>query len=399
MGFLDFLRGLWGELPKKPANAPEGPVPAQPAAPRPAPASKKSTASDLPAIRSMAELATALGVSAKELAWLCDPGRMLSAEKPHYRLLIRRKRNGMMRPVLAPKKKLKAAQRWILRNILDKAPVTAWCHGFVKDRSIRTNASAHVGRAVLLRLDIKDFFHQYTFKPVVGLFRQWGYPIEVARGLGYLTTAPVRQMYGILARESKMSNQDVKAVLTHGFYRSLHPMLPQGAPTSPALANLLSRRLDCRMNGLAQRFKATYTRYADDLTFSGGEEFRRDLRRFVPLVKKILREQRLRPAPGKLRFARKGSPMKVTGIVVNSKLNVPQRDYRELRAILHNCLKLGPASQNRSMHPKFREHLRGRIAFVASINPARGAKLKAAFDRISWPEGFGQSRGPGQATP
>jgi hypothetical protein len=303
--------------------------------------------------------------------------------KPHYRLIVRPKKNGGIRAVLAPRKKLKAAQRRILHGLLDKIPVTAWCHGFAKNRSIRTNASAHVSREILVQMDIQSFFHQYTFKHVSGLFRSLGYPLEVSRALAFLTTAPVRDMAAALAKQARLNPAQILEATRQG-RRSHHPMLPQGAPTSPALANLISRRLDCRFHGLAGRFKAEYTRYADDITFSGNDEFRRDLRRFIPLVKKILKDHRLFLAPGKLRFARKSRSMRVTGLIVNDRVNVPIREYRTLRAILHNCVTKGPQTQNRTRHPKFREHLLGRIAFVTSVHPEHGAKLKAEFDRIRW---------------
>lgn len=82
---------------------------------------------------------------------------------------------------------------------------------------------------------------------------------------------------------------------------------------------------------------------------------------------------------------RRGGRQQILGLVVNEHLNIPRRDYETLRAILTNCVRLGPESQNREGHPSFRESLRGRIAQIASLNPDRGAKLLDRFRKIRWP--------------
>jgi len=332
----------------------------------------------------VAQLARALGLTEAELRWLADPYRLVARTKPHYRLLVRRKVRGI-RVVLAPRPRLLGVQRWILANVLRQLAPHPAAHGFTSGRSILTNASVHVQSDIVVQLDVENFFHQFTYRDVVGFFRALGYGLAVARVLALLTTAPQREMIPGLAERAGLDPAAVAAVTRQSRRKSHHPMLPQGAPTSPALANLLCMRLDWRLDGLARRFGAVYTRYADDLTFSGGPEFRRDMRRFVPLVHRILRQERLAPAPGKLRFARKGGRQRVTGIVVNEKPNTPAHDYRLLRATLHNCVRHGPASQNRAEHPRFREHLLGRIAHHAHVNPRRGAQLRASFERDTEP--------------
>lgn len=164
------------------------------------------------------------------------------------------------------------------------------------------------------------------------------------------------------------------------------PHLPQGAPTSPALANLCAYRMDCRLAGLAKRFGATYTRYADDLTFSGDHELRRTQLRLRKWVIRVVTEEGFTLNAAKTRVKSQSDRQTVTGLVVNVKPNVRRRDFDLLKAILTNCVRHGPASQNRDKLPHYRAHLQGRVAFVASIHAVHGAKLRAIFDRIAWPD-------------
>jgi hypothetical protein len=322
------------------------------------------------------------------LTWLEDPVRACAQGQlrgPHYTIQVRRKRSGAPRPILAPRPRLKAVQRVILREILDRLEPPPHAHGFVRGRSIRTHAAAHTGRAVVLQLDVRGFFSQFTFREVSGFFQQLGYGREVARSLAFLTTAPIRELLAPAGPDvAGVPRAALRAALRQAPYGSYHPCLPQGAPTSPALANHLCARLDVRLAALASRFGATYTRYADDLCFSGDGEFRRALRRFIPLARRIMQQERLPAVDAKLRVARKGGQQRVTGLVVNERMSVPTREVRALRAILHNCARTGPTAQNLGGHPDFRAHLRGRVAHVVAIDPARGSKLLLALEAVDW---------------
>ena len=163
------------------------------------------------------------------------------------------------------------------------------------------------------------------------------------------------------------------------------PHLPQGAPTSPALANLCAYRLDCRLAGLAAAAGAVYTRYADDLAFSGGEEFARRVKRFSTHVAAIAMEEGFKVHHRKTRIMRRGVRQHLAGIVVNDRANVRRSDFDRLKATLNNCARHGPEAQNRESHPEFRLQLKGRVSFVEMVNPARGRKLRAIFERIEWP--------------
>src|SRR6185436_17563266 len=158
----------------------------------------------------------------------------------------------------------------------------------------------------------------------------------------------------------------------------------QGAPTSPGLANLALHRLDCRMAGLARKFEATYTRYADDLTFSGDERFKRGMKRFLVIAKSIISEEGFSLNFKKAKFARSGHQQRVTGVVVNEKVNCARSEFDRLKAILYNAAKGGGlVSQNRDGHTDFANHIRGRIAHITMLNPARGAKLAEWFAALA----------------
>ncbi len=328
---------------------------------------------DVPAIESAGELAAWLGLTDGELAWFADLKcfgyRYDHPVLQHYRYRVLEKQSGRIRLIESPKPRLKKIQRRILREILDRIPPHPAAHGFRKDRSIRTFVAPHVGRPVVLRMDIRDFFPNFKRARVQAFFRTAGYPESVADLLGGICT-----------------NRAPRAVCpdaeTRGLYSFSH--LPQGAPTSPALANLCFYRIDCRLAGLAKSAGADYTRYADDLAFSGGADFERCAERFALHVAAILQEEGFAVHHRKTRIMRPGVRQHLAGLTTNRHPNMFRRDFDLLKATLTNCLRLGPQTQNRAAHPDFRAHLEGRIAFVQSINPARGLRLRAIFERIPW---------------
>jgi hypothetical protein len=143
-------------------------------------------------------------------------------------------------------------------------------------------------------------------------------------------------------------------------------------------------RADCRLTGLAESAGARYTRYADDLAFSGGEDFERRVKRFSWHVAAILQEEGFEVHHRKTRIMRQGVRQHLAGVVTNRRLNVWRQDFDRLKAILTNCVRHGPESQNREGHVDFRAHLTGRVAWVESINPEKGKRLRAILDRIAW---------------
>jgi RNA-directed DNA polymerase len=330
----------------------------------------------LPGFHTPEELADWLDLPLGKVAWLIDrfsPGyRPETEQRSHYHYRWLKKRTGGRRLIEAPKATLKAVQEQILSDILDQVPPHAAAHGFVAGRSIVSNASPHAGRSLLLKFDLENFYATVTFARVVAIFRSIGYSREAAIWLGRLTTSA-------LPANMPFPQGDAWAVLPY-----LPRHLPQGAPTSPALANLSAYGLDVRLAGLARSFEVGYTRYADDLTFSGGTGLSRSLPVFIPLVTKIIREECFRVNIQKRKVLRGHQRQTVTGVVVNCRPNVSRESYDRLKAILCNCLRHGPASQNREQHPDFAAHLRGRIAHVMHLNEARGAKLLEMYRKIDW---------------
>jgi len=127
-----------------------------------------------------------------------------------------------------------------------------------------------------------------------------------------------------------------------------------------------------------------YTRYADDLTFSGPGIVVPALSEFIPLAERIIRDERFVSKREKRRVCRRSSRQSVTGVIVNEKRNICREDYDRLKATLHNCVQKGPASQKRNVEGDFTAHLQGRIAHVRQLNPQRAMKLQQIFDKINW---------------
>jgi RNA-directed DNA polymerase len=144
--------------------------------------------------------------------------------------------------------------------------------------------------------------------------------------------------------------------------------------------------MDCRLTALAKFAGATYTRYADDLAFSGGEKFERCAERFRLHVAAVLLEEGFAVHHRKTRVMRQGVRQHLAGLVTNQRMNVVRRDFDRLKAVLTNCVRFGPEGQNRHGRPRFRSHLEGRVAFVEMINPNKGSRLRVILERIRWPQ-------------
>jgi len=312
----------------------------------------------LPVLRSERELADWLGVGLPRLRWFTHHKPVDSVS--HYVRYTIPKRNGGRRTILAPKTELKRLQRKVLHGILDLIPASEASHGFVKERSIATNAGMHVGRQVVLNIDLTDFFPTITYPRVRGLFMAFGYSFPVASTLALLCSECEREPFD--------RGQE-------RLYVSVGPRaLVQGAPTSPAIANLVAWRLDHRLVGLASKHEFGYTRYADDLTFSGdGID---GALRILSAAGRVIADEGFQINRDKTRVYRRSSKQMVTGLVVNDQVSTPRELRRRLRAIIHNAAKAGLQSQNRDSRPDFRAHLLGQIAFVNEACPEHARRLK-----------------------
>jgi RNA-directed DNA polymerase len=295
------------------------------------------------------------------------------AENGPYTTFTLAKRDGGERPICAPKKQLRWVQRQILDKILSKVPAHDAAHGFIPGRSTVTNATPHLGAQVILKFDLTDFFPTIHFHRVLGLFARLGYTVGNAR---FGTADESKSVAPTLAR---------LCCYTADPEKWFGALLPQGAPTSPAITNLVCRRLDARLTGLATRNKGVYTRYADDLTFSfkRAEDVR--LGRFRWWVDQVCHQEGFFVNQKKFRVIRASQRQLVTGIVVNDELRVPREARRRFRAILHNCRRHGVASQARG-RDGFEAWLRGFASYVHMVHPEEGAELLREVNELLGPE-------------
>jgi retron-type reverse transcriptase len=327
----------------------------------------KLEALTLPVLHSPADVAKALSLTIPHLKWLAFHSEVV--KKTHYVRFAVKKRSGGERVLSAPHKKLKAIQRWILAEVLNKLPLESPAHGFVPARSIVTNATPHVGQQFVVNLDLKDFFPSIGYRRVRHAFRRAGYSGAVSTVFALLCTECPRQPVTFNGERYEVASGPLG--------------LPQGAPTSPALSNLVARKLDKRLAGFAKKLGLNYTRYADDLTFSGPAELAPRIGYILAKVRHVAQEEGFTVNEKKTRVMRPSRAMEVTGVVVNDKPSVARDEVRRLRAILHRAKAEGLDKQNRQDLPHFRAWLQGKIAFVSMVNPPAGAKLQAALDGIS----------------
>ncbi len=259
-------------------------------------------------------------------------------------------------------------QRFILTEIVSKLPVESHAHGFVSGRNILTNAREHANRAIVVNLDLKDFFPSIGFPRVRQVFKGTGYSPAVATILALLCTECPRR---------ELEYDGVR------YFAATGPRgLPQGACTSPGLSNLVARRLDRRLGGLAGKLGITYSRYADDLTFSGDGELEGRVGYSMARVRHIAGDEGFAVNEAKSRVLRRNAAQVVTGLVVNSQPGVARAEVRRLRAILHRARTEGLEPQNREGRRDFVAWLRGKIAFVAMARPEVGERLRGDLESV-----------------
>lgn len=341
----------------------------------------------VPEICTDGDLEDFLNIPYGKLDWFADPKHLLAKRcnqrLRHYRFQWVDKKSKGRRLLESPKLRLKTIQRTILRNILNHAPTHPAAHGFVTGRSTLSFAEPHLGKELVLCMDLEEFFSSVNTARVAGVFGTvLGYPPSVAKKLSSLCTLLSPDDVRFAGR-SPHGPQDIQNAFARD-RRLATPHLPQGAPSSPALSNLVAFRLDCRLSQLAGSMGLSYTRYADDLAFSGGTWFRRGARNFSALVAKIVNEEGFCVNHSKTRLMTQSQCQKLTGIVVNCRPNLERKDFDRIKAILTNCVRKGPNTQNRKGVEDFRAYLAGKIAYVKQLNRTRGEKLEALFAQIAW---------------
>jgi RNA-directed DNA polymerase len=306
----------------------------------------------LPVWRSEQDVASALSLSIGQLRHLSQHRHRETA--PHYVTFAILKRSGGERLIFAPKRRLKAVLRALDRLLVSKLPRSEHAHGFVRGRSIATNAAPHVGKAVVLHFDIKDCFPTIHFGRVRGLLIALGYGYPVAATLAVLVTEAPRQP---VAAEGKL------------YHVPTGPRVcVQGAPTSPGLCNAILLRLDRRLAGLAARHGFAYTRYADDLAFSGNDAAK--VAKLMKLVPDIVAAEGFAVNAEKTRILRAGRRQAIAGVVVNKALGLSRQERRKLRAALH---RQRTAAGGADIAEQLRLH--GKLAYLFMLNRAQALAL------------------------
>lgn len=270
----------------------------------------------------------------------------------HYQKIQIPKRNGAWRTLYVPDSLLKYVQKQILHRVLARLPVSYCASAYKKGCSLKENAAPHTGKSIVLKLDILDFFGNITYISVY----QHAFP-------GELFPPPVRTLLAHLC-----------------CYRDF---LPQGAPTSPYISNLVLFPFDRYMERWCKNQNITYTRYCDDLTFSGSFEPEAVIRK----VSSFLLRMGFEINPKKMKICPQGQRQIITGIVVNEKTQVPKTYRRNLRQEIYYIEKFGLSEHLAHIHldltpEKYLEHLKGKLRYVLQINP-QDREFQEALARLN----------------
>jgi RNA-directed DNA polymerase len=270
---------------------------------------------------------------------------LLRSFQPAYRTAFIKKRSGGERKLAIPDPATMKLQRTILRRLLKKLRVHPSCIGFEPGKSIVHNALPHVGRAVVLKFDIVDFFPRTTAARLDRYFRMIGWNAEAA------------------------------ALLTK--FCTHEDGLPQGAPTSPRLSNLVNFGLDNIFQKIALRRKGTYTRYADDITFSFPKDYPKKMRGVCQLVKQLVNKHGYELKKEKTHTIRRHQRQMVTGLVVNEKVQLSRGKRRQLRAIEHRLRNNRRATMTEAQFAGWQalqKMIRQQVAVAATETATKTAK-------------------------
>jgi retron-type reverse transcriptase len=258
----------------------------------------------------------------------------------YYSIFEIRKRNGGTRKITASRDQLKVVQRVMLDGLFSKFSFPSHVHGGVKGRSILTSAKVHVNKEIVLSIDLSNFFGSITFDMLMDVYQQiLGYDWEAAELLCRLTT--------------------------------YDDTLPQGAPTSPFLANLAALSLDQKLIELCSASLENgwhFTRYIDDVTISGGAGLVEIIDEIYQVIESFSFEANRR----KTKIRRRSSQQNVTGVIVNTKLSPPRKLSRKLRQHIYYCNKYGIDDHSRRLSLKpadFVKKFRGQIAYIRMTRP------------------------------
>ena len=284
--------------------------------------------------------------------------KFMRAQEEHYLSFAIRKRNGKLRWIDAPCRDLKSIQTNLLYNCLYKLSTHKDCMGFRVGIGVKDGASRHLGAKVLLTMDISNFFNSIKISKVQ-LF------------CAYL----LKRLTAIKKPKHPYTNEDI---ITLSSLFTFKGKIPQGAPTSPALANLISYKMDIELSKLAYIHNCKFTRYADDIAFSSeNKDFK--IGKLIPEIKAIVEKENLSINYRKTKIRRPHNRMAVTGIVINEKLSVPRWKWRNFRAELHNLVK-----ENAAIELEYWQQLRGYAEWIKTLNPQRGKDFLEKIGRLTY---------------
>ncbi len=338
-----------------------------------------------PVLATAQDLAQLLGVPLEDLLWLApdhahwrEPQGACALPASHYRYRLLPKPSGGLRLLEAPRPRLATAQRRILDRLLADIPVHEAAHGFVRGRSVGSHAQVHAGQAVVVRFDLADFFTHVNATRVRALWRALGHGRPAAELLTRLTTVrtPAAIRERLWEELTPTSPQTIAQRRAHSArLAQLH--LPQGAPTSPSLANLCAFGLDLRLHALAQRFGTRYTRYADDLVFSGPQNLQGQFGALRAWVGAIAQDEGFALRGDKTRLMPAHRRQSVAGLVVNQRPNYSREQFDILKARLHRLARLPGVDVGE------RARLEGEIHWAGQwLAPTRRDKLLRLFGAI-----------------
>lgn len=321
---------------------------------------------NLPVFNQITDFAFAIGLDLSAMRYLLYQRKV--SRISHYHTFEIPKKIGGKRFISAPKTRLKELQIWMLEHILNRIENNDHVHGFVKERSIITNAQPHLGKDIVINVDLKDFFPSISYTRVKGLFHKLGYSEQLSTVFALICT---------YAETETVEMDGVSYYVQKG-----NRFLPQGSPASPAISNLIAFKLDNKIQGLAAKFNFTYTRYADDLSFSTSKENEKNMASLLFFLKKIIEAEGFTMHPAKTHIMRKGNMQKVTGIVVNEKLNVQRDQLRKFRAFLHSVESHGWKDKKWGNARNLINAVDGYINFVNMVNRGKAAAFKVQLERI-----------------
>ena len=310
----------------------------------------------LPLIEADKDLADFLGITYKQLRFLTFHRDVVTMDHYHHYQIPKKK--GGFRSIAAPKPLLKQIQRKILADILGKIPITEETHGFVKGRSVISSAKVHVtAPTLLITMDVENFFPSITFERVRGMYKNFGYSGYIASLLAMLCTYCERMAI------------DVGGIIK--YVRTSARILPQGSPASPMITNIICKNLDYRLNGLAKKYELTYTRYADDMSFTyHGDESTLKLNQFLALTKIITKDEGFSIKASKTKILHPHNRQCLTGIVINHEtIGVPKKWLKNLRAALHHLSLL--KANNEPIPSSLIYEVKGKLSWLKSVNEER----------------------------